>query len=70
MEIWFNENPRASDIKLESNTLNLVTGRLYSLGQYPKALEYYQQALAIFKQIGDRSDVGTTLNNISYLLDR
>jgi tetratricopeptide (TPR) repeat protein len=27
-------------------------------------LEYYQQALAIIRQIGDRSGVGTTLNNI------
>ncbi|MGJ5635019.1 tetratricopeptide repeat protein, partial [Nostoc sp. CALU 1950] len=34
------------------------------LGQYPKALEFYQQALAIRQKIGDRAGVGTTLNNI------
>ncbi|MUG96974.1 IS4 family transposase [Scytonema sp. UIC 10036] len=27
IEVWFNENPRASDIKLESNILNLVTAK-------------------------------------------
>ncbi|MGJ5629441.1 CHAT domain-containing protein, partial [Nostoc sp. CALU 1950] len=41
-----------------------------SLGQYPKALEFYQQALAIREKIGDRSGVGTTLNNIGAIYYR
>ncbi|MEE3716339.1 CHAT domain-containing protein, partial [Tumidithrix elongata RA019] len=32
-------------------------------------LEYYQQALAIIKQVGDRSTEGKTLNNIGYTLN-
>ncbi|NJK52487.1 MAG: tetratricopeptide repeat protein [Leptolyngbyaceae cyanobacterium SU_3_3] len=40
-----------------------------NLGQYPKALEFYQQALAILKQVGDRAGEGGTLNNIGYLLN-
>ncbi|MGJ5634882.1 CHAT domain-containing protein, partial [Nostoc sp. CALU 1950] len=40
-----------------------------SLGQYPKALEFYQQALAIIKEIGDRSGESTTLNNIGAIYD-
>ncbi|MEH2214845.1 CHAT domain-containing tetratricopeptide repeat protein, partial [Nostoc sp.] len=48
-------------------TLNNI-GEIYSsLGQYPKALEYLQQALAIRKQIGDRSGIGNSLNNIGFI---
>jgi tetratricopeptide (TPR) repeat protein len=36
----------------------------YGLGQYAKALEVYQQALAIAEETGLRLGVGTTLNNI------
>jgi CHAT domain-containing protein/Tfp pilus assembly protein PilF len=35
-----------------------------SLGQYPKAIEYYQQSLAIFKEIGDREGEALSLNNL------
>jgi len=38
-----------------------------NLGQYPKALEFLQQAFAIDKEIGDRSGEGTTLNNIGLI---
>jgi len=41
----------------------------HSLGQYPKALEFFQQALAIVKEIGNRNMEGTTLNNIGFLLE-
>ena len=36
----------------------------HSLGQYPQALEQFQQALIITREIGDRSGEGTALNNI------
>jgi CHAT domain-containing protein/Flp pilus assembly protein TadD len=36
----------------------------HSQGQYAKALEFYQQSLAISKVIGDRRGEGTSLNNI------
>ncbi|WP_322732528.1 CHAT domain-containing tetratricopeptide repeat protein [Nostoc sp. ChiQUE01b] len=41
----------------------------YSLGQYSKALEFLQQALAIRKHIGDRAGEGTTLNSIGSVYD-
>ena len=34
------------------------------MAKYPKALEFYQQALEIRKQVGNRFDVGSTLSNI------
>ncbi|MEE3718851.1 tetratricopeptide repeat protein [Tumidithrix elongata RA019] len=48
----------------EEATLNNI-GLIYSrLGQSSKALAYYQQALAIIKEVGDRDGEGVTLNNI------
>ncbi len=35
------------------------------MGKYPKALDYFQQALVIRKQIDDKSGEGTTLTNIA-----
>jgi CHAT domain-containing protein/Tfp pilus assembly protein PilF len=35
-----------------------------ALGEKQKALEYYTQALAIFRAVGDRATEATTLNNI------
>lgn len=34
-------------------------------GKYPQALEKFQQALAIEKEVGNRSGKGTSLNNIA-----
>ena len=39
------------------------------LGQYSKALEYFQQALAISREVGDRAGVGITLNNIGVVYE-
>ncbi len=36
---------------------------------YAKALDYYQQSLAIEKQVGNEAGVGTTLNNIGLVYD-
>jgi tetratricopeptide (TPR) repeat protein len=35
-----------------------------SLGQYPKAIEFYQQSLAIFQDIGNRNGEAGPLNNL------
>ncbi|MFB8790234.1 MAG: CHAT domain-containing tetratricopeptide repeat protein, partial [Potamolinea sp.] len=33
-------------------------------GQYPQALKYYEQALVIMKEVGNKAGEGTTLNNL------
>ena len=35
-----------------------------NLGQYPKAIDFYQQSLAIFQEIGDRHWSARSLNNL------
>jgi CHAT domain-containing protein len=40
-----------------------------NLGQYEQALSYYQQALPIQQEIGDRRNEGVTLNNIGAVYD-
>jgi tetratricopeptide (TPR) repeat protein len=36
----------------------------FQLGQYPKAIEFHQQSLAIKREIGDRNGEATSLNNL------
>jgi CHAT domain-containing protein/Tfp pilus assembly protein PilF len=46
-------------------------GIIYNdLDQYPKALEYHQQALAIHREIGDRRQEGGQLTNIGNVYNR
>jgi CHAT domain-containing protein/tetratricopeptide (TPR) repeat protein len=59
---------RIGDRGGEGTTLNNIGFVYSSLGQYPKALEYYQQALAIRQD--DRRGEGTTLNNIGLVYDK
>jgi CHAT domain-containing protein len=40
-----------------------------NLGQYPKAIEYYQQSLAIKKEIGARKGEASSLNNLGLAYD-
>ena len=40
------------------------------MGQYSKALDYFEQSLAISKKIGDLSGEGLTLNNLGAVYDR
>ena len=41
-----------------------------SQGRYAEALETYEQALAIQREVGDRAGEGTTLANIGLVYDR
>ena len=48
-----------------------IRGReAYARGDYETALCYLQQSLAIQQEIGDKSGVGSTLNNISQIFYR
>ncbi len=40
------------------------------MGDYQKALSYYQEALKISQQIGDKAMKGSILNNIGFIYDR
>jgi CHAT domain-containing protein/Tfp pilus assembly protein PilF len=58
------ENQKLSNRTGEGKTLNDI-GKVYqSQGQYSKSLEFYQQALAIFREIDDKAGQRTALNNI------
>lgn len=49
----------------EAQSLNHIANVYhYSLGQYPKALEFYQQALKLRQQIGDREGEWATLDDM------
>jgi tetratricopeptide (TPR) repeat protein len=54
----------------QAATISLWLGRVYnSLGKNPEALDYYQQALVIYREVGDRGGEGVTLNNLGLLSD-
>jgi tetratricopeptide (TPR) repeat protein len=48
----------------EGKTYNLIGVIHYAQGQYAKALEAYQKALAIFERIGDQQGIAGSYNNI------
>ena len=59
------ERAREADDKKYVGTFLTWIGIVYSdLGQYGKALEYLEQALAIRTEVGDRSGQGKVLGNI------
>ncbi len=47
-----------------SHFLNGFGNAYNNLGQYPKAVEFYQQSLAIQKDIGERQGEALSLNNL------
>ncbi|MEM9217647.1 MAG: tetratricopeptide repeat protein [Cyanobacteria bacterium P01_F01_bin.150] len=53
----------------EGRTLNGLGKIADDFGDYPEALDYYQQALEIRREIGDRAGEGVTLNNIGGIYD-
>lgn len=63
-------NRELGDKAGEGKTLNDIGEVYQNLGQYSKALEYYQKALLIEKEIDDKAGEKTTLNNIAVVYDR
>jgi CHAT domain-containing protein/tetratricopeptide (TPR) repeat protein len=55
------KNYRPKDAAID---LNNIGGVYDDLGQKQKALEFYQEALSIWKEVGDRAGEAATLNNI------
>ena len=49
--------------------LNNIGSVYDDLGEQPKALEYYNQALPLLRAVGDRSGEAATLNNIGHVYD-
>ncbi|MBD2301660.1 DUF2225 domain-containing protein [Nostoc sp. FACHB-190] len=50
--------------KVEADKLFQEGVQQYRRGEYPKALQTYQQVLEIRRQMGDKAGIGQTLNNI------
>ena len=65
---WSNsglEAARVLELRRDEGTILNEIGLVYhKVGQRDKALEYYQQALPIREEVGDRAGLAVTLNNI------
>ncbi|MGK7872653.1 MAG: CHAT domain-containing protein [Xenococcaceae cyanobacterium] len=48
----------------EASSLNNLGNTYVSLGEYPKAIEFYQQSLAITRDIGDHNGEAKSLGNL------
>ncbi len=57
------------DRKAEAEKLLKVGVQYYQQSQFRAALETFQKALVLFRQINDRRGEGTTLNNIGLIYD-
>ncbi len=55
------------DRKAEATRLHRQGLQLVNRGQFREALEKFQQALAIFREVGDREEEGTILDDIAYV---
>ena len=51
----------------EGTTLNNLGTLYHAQGQYAQALNFFQQALVIVREVGNRMGEGTTLNNLGVL---
>ncbi len=68
LERWLPAMQDVEDQRLRARVLNLTGLQCHYTGQTDKALSLYQNALEIFREIGDRAGEGATLNNISHIL--
>ncbi len=60
----FEDKPLLREIATHSTVLGNLGIAYYSLGDARKAIEYYENALKIAQEIGDRSDEGVWLGNL------
>ena len=58
-----------SDSDLYISTLNNIGGVYSALGDKEQALEFYNQALPLRREVGDKAGEATTLNNIGGVYD-
>jgi tetratricopeptide (TPR) repeat protein len=63
-KVAFAQTQNVQDRKAQGDKLNQEGLQLLNKGQLKAALEKFQQALAIRKEVGDRAGEGRTLNNI------
>jgi tetratricopeptide (TPR) repeat protein len=62
---WIRYHTRSTLFKSTgTTTLNNIGGVYFTIGQPQKTLEYYNQALPILREVGNRDGVATTLSNI------
>ena len=64
-EEWLFDETNQKDIKLQGSLLNGISVQNINFSNYAKALEYLEQSLKIYGEMGDKWGEGTTLNNIS-----
>jgi tetratricopeptide (TPR) repeat protein len=64
-------NSNNIEINIRGEGISLIgLGNAYnSLGQYPRAIEFYQQSLDIKREISDRNGEGASLNNLGNAYD-
>ncbi|MDT9288324.1 tetratricopeptide repeat protein, partial [Limnospira sp. PMC 1298.21] len=55
------------DRRGEATTLNNIGGVYSDLGEKQTALDYYNQALPLFRAVGDREGEANTLTNMASL---
>ncbi|MBD1899170.1 tetratricopeptide repeat protein [Coleofasciculus sp. FACHB-125] len=58
VEIWLQNNSKSWEF---ADSLTRLGNAYNSLGQYPLAIDYYQQSLAVFREIGDRNGEANSL---------
>ena len=64
LQATLNAAHAAGDEKTEAQTLNLIGKAYFFMSDFPKALEFYDQALPIQRKTGNRGAEATTLTNL------
>jgi len=69
LQDWLPPIHASEDVATRGEALGQTGKLLIHSGDYPTALAYLNQSLAIRQQIGDKAGEGVTLNNISQIYD-
>ena len=64
IELYQRLQGKISDQWLASRSIGHLGSSYFSIGDYQKAMKYYEQALAVNKKIGDRRNEGVCLGNL------